>query len=254
MTNSSIVASGKKFDIGCRVVLWNEEEGLSFYPKGGYTPRKLSYKQLQNVVKCFVLHHSVTYTAHATFRGLLGRKLSVNFIIDDDVNDEGYATIYQCLDIKDYGWSHKPLNSAGPGVEISYHPQAWENKNLYSETNVKKWGVQPHNIEKDKVHGRGFNVFAPTEAQIKSSIALMAGMCRAFPNMKGTFPKDQDNQIYKTVANEQSNMLAHFHITRNKVDPMGFPFERAEKEITEINTFWCPQNKNLWQEIREWLK
>ncbi len=105
MSNFSIVVAGQKFDIGCRVVLWDQIGGLSFYKSGKYLPRKSTLEQLQSQVNCFVYHHAASYTAKATHQGLLGRGLSVNFIIDDDNND-GLATIYQCLDVKDCGYSH----------------------------------------------------------------------------------------------------------------------------------------------------
>jgi len=252
--NTSIVAAGKKFNINCRVILWNEEEGLSFYPRRrGFTPRRLSFDQLSEKMSCFILHHSVSYTAHATFRGLMGRNLSVNFIIDDDINEDGYASIYQCLDIRDYGWSHKPLNDNGPGVEISYHPQAWDEPWRYSDANIKRWGVQPHKTMKDKVHGHNLTVFAPTDAQVRSATALMAGFCRAFPDIIAEFPKAKDGSIAKKKVIKKRGLLAHFHITTNKVDPMGFPFDKVEKDIKYINETWSMRRKNVIDRIREWL-
>lgn len=228
--NTSIVAAGQKADIGCRVVLWDEPGGMSFYKPKTFSPRSGSLEKLREQVNCFVLHHSVTYTAKLTFSGLIGRGLSVNFIIDDNDVD-GYATIYQCLDIKDVGWSHKPLNFAGPGVEISYQPTAWTTPAAYSDDNVKKYGVQHHVAMDDTVHGAKRKVFGPTEAQVKSCIALLAGFCQLFPNAPVEFPKDKDGKIIKTVSKVQKGLLAHFHITNNKVDPMGFPFERVEAEV-----------------------
>ena len=39
--NTSIVAAGEKFDVGCRVVLWDEPEGLSFYKTDNLYRRNL---------------------------------------------------------------------------------------------------------------------------------------------------------------------------------------------------------------------
>jgi len=238
--NTCIVVSGKKFNARCRVVLWNEEAGLSFYPggpysKGKYRPRDLSLKKLQDEINSFVVHHSVTYTAHATFRGLIGRGLSVNFIIDDDVNEDGCATIYQCLDVKDIGYSQGTMNEKGSGVEICYHPEYWENHNLYSTANQEKWGVLPHDLVPDKIHGQKFSkVFAPTDAQVKACIHLMYAYCLAFPNVKREFPRDDKGEFIATVAPNMEGFLHHFNITRNKIDAMGFPTDYVEQEVNKM--------------------
>jgi len=235
MINTSIVACGQSFDIGCRVVLWNEEEGLSFYPKKSFFSRNVSLNELQREITCFVLHHSVTYTAHSTFRGLLGRNLSVNFIIDDDVNqDTGAATIYQCADIKEACWSHGELNRRGAGVEISYHPEAWQNAGLYSKANIEKNGVQPHDVIKDQVFGVARNVFAPTEAQIKACIRLMYGYCKLFPYVRPEFPKDKNGKIERGIVTSPKGLLLHANFNPQKADPLGLPLDRVEKEVQEL--------------------
>ncbi len=234
MANTSIVACGQKFDIGCRVVLWDEEEGLSFYPKKSFYARNVSLNDLQKDITCFVLHHSVTYTAHSTFRGLLGRNLSVNFLIDDDVNLDGISTIYQCIDIKDAGWSHGPLNRQGSGVEIAYHPEAWENPNLYSKANIEKFAVQPHEIIIDKVFKADKKVFAPTEAQVKAVIRLMWGYSELFPYVRAEFPKDADGKIIRGIVPEPKGFLLHSNFNPQKCDPVGLPLETIEQEILKL--------------------
>jgi hypothetical protein len=235
--NTNIIACGEKQDIGCPVILWDDDNGLSFYKRNNLYIRDLSLKELRKVVKCFVVHHSVTYTAKSMYNGLNARNLSCNFLIDDDVDENGFATIYQCADIKDACWSHGPMNKDGPGVEISYMPQAWEDRNLYSEYWQKKLGVQPHKIVPDTVHGHKFKVFAPTDAQVKSSIRLLWGFGKLFPGVKMQFPKDKNGKIIKTTAEDDNKLglLAHFHVTRRKIDPMGYPFEYVENEIAKLN-------------------
>lgn len=246
MTESTcIMAAGEQMDVGTKVVLWSDPNGFSFYKNKSYKPRDLSLDDLRKQIKCFVLHHSATYTAKHCYQGLNSRGLSVNFMIDDDCNENGYATIYQCLDIKDIGWSQGSVNSLGPGVEICYQPAAWNTPNAYSEVNQKKYGVQPHSPVRDKIHGVSFSVFPPTEAQIKSTIALMTGFCKLFPDVKPEFPKTVTGGINKTTVGEYTGMISHFNITKSKVDPMGFPFERAEEELKK--------NLNV-EEPKGWFK
>ena len=126
--NTSIVAAGHKFDLGCRVILWDEEEGLSFYPKGkGYIPYNQNLKQLQERIKALYIHHTVTFRAHSTFGGLQARGLACVFLIDDDGNPEtGCATIYHCLDVKEAAYTQGGVhNHDGGGIEICYYPDAF---------------------------------------------------------------------------------------------------------------------------------
>ena len=241
--NTSIVVCGKKYDTGARVVLWNEEEGLSFYPggswsKGRFSKRDVNIDQLRNLIDGFYVHHSVTYTAHSTFRALVARNLSCNFIIDDDIDDDGCATIYQLLDVKDAGWSQGgEFNRRGAGVEISYYPDAWDHPNRYNEYNRKKWGVPDHKLMPDKIHGMNFSkVFAPTEAQVNACIKLMYGYAKAFPKLKLSFPRDDEGKFIATTpsADKMVGLLHHFNITRRKIDAMGFPTDMVEAEVNRL--------------------
>jgi hypothetical protein len=228
--STSIVAAGKEFDIGCQVVRWNEPGGLAFYPYKTFNHRTSTYEQLQQEIKCFVLHHSVTYRAIHTYHGLIARGLSVNFIIDDD-NVNGYATIYQCLDIQDGGWSHKPLNNQGPGVEISYRPEAWSDPNLYNHDNRVKYSVPEHQIVSDTVHGMTRKVFAPTDAQVKACTALLWGFCELFPQVRRSFPRQDSGELAKSVVSNPEGLLSHYNLTTEKIDPAGFPHQEVEAEL-----------------------
>ena len=235
LNGTKIIFGEKEVDVGSRVVLWNDANGLSFYKYGvKYQKRDVSFEDLSKQINCFVLHHSVTYTAKQTYNALIGRNLSVNFIIDDDSVD-GVATIYQCLDGKDAGQSHAPLNMSGPGVEISYMPLYKES--TYSEHNRKKFGCQPHPVVDDVVHGQYLKVYGPSEAQVKAVINLLTGFCELFPGVNPGFPKGPDHKAARTVVRNASGLLAHSMITTNKIDPSGFPFEYVEKCVQENLTY-----------------
>jgi hypothetical protein len=236
--NTSIVVCGKKFDCGSRVVLWNEEEGLSFYAPGGkYGARNLSLKELRKKIDAFYVHYSVTYTCHSMFRGIKARGLSCNFMIDDDVREDGCATIFQCLDVKDYGFTQGGIyNHNGAGVEISYYPDAWT-PGRYSIQNQKKWGVQPHEIVSGEVHGAKFKrLFAPTDAQVKACVNLINGYRKAFPDLKLEFPRDENGKHITTVAppDQRKGLLHHYNVTRRKPDTVGFPTDYAEAEVKRL--------------------
>jgi hypothetical protein len=237
--NTCIIVGGKEFDTGIRVVLWNEEEGLSFYPNRKFHARDWDLEECRKHIKAFYIHHSVTYTAHSTFRGLMARGLSCNFMIDDDIDPEtGCATIYQHLDVKDGGWSQGGVhNHDGAGVEICYYPDAWTTPDRYSAFNRKRFGVHQHPVVSDTIHGHKFNkCYGPTDAQVKACNRLAAAYCLAFPDMPRTFPRDVDGKFISTVLpdDKRVGLMHHFNVKRGKIDAMGYPTDQAEKDINKL--------------------
>ena len=234
MTNTSIFAGEKTFNIGCRVVKWDEPNGLDFTSLKKYSPRNCTYTELQQKIKQFTVHWSVTYRANHMFNGLKARGLSVNFMIDDDCNDNGFATIYQCLDCKHAGWSQGgKFNSLGPGVEISYMPQAWE-KNMYSAYSQKKWRVPPHETMVAPVHGTKLKVHLPTNAQIESLYQLLWGFSELFPNVPAKFPRTTQGFPITTKLEkpeEYVGFVSHYHLKRSKIDTAGLDYEKIEEEV-----------------------
>lgn len=232
---TEIVAGGERFDIGVEVKLWTDSDGFNAYPMGRFNKRTASLQDLQSQIKQLVFHHSVNYTAKATFGGLAARGLSCTFIIDDDGVGDEPATIYQTLDIKEGAWSQKPLNNIGAGIEISYMPQAWKDATLYSEDKCKRWGVQPREIKNDSVNGAKFRCFGPSEGQMKSLAALAWGYSELFPSIPCRFPRDGIDIVKATLKQPElySGFLCHYHITREKIDALGLDMERVERDVEE---------------------
>lgn len=228
---NNIIISGQEFDIGTKVVLWNEKPYYNFYNTGKLKIRNLSIDQLRQKLNMIVIHHADTYRASTTFAVLKERGLSCNFLIDDDENEDGCATIYQCADIKDSCYSQKIYNDFGPGIEVSYRPGAWQNTQLYSVVNQNKYKVKPHDIVTDKIHGHTLKVFSPSKAQVKSLIFLVSGYLKAFPDIVKEFPKDENGNYIKTIVNEPRGIVNHFNLDRAKIDAIGLDLEYLEKEI-----------------------
>lgn len=258
--NTSIVVAGKKFDTGCRVILWDEEAGLSFYPIGkGYTSYNQNLEQLQNRIKALYIHHTVTYRAHSTFGGLLGRKLSSIFLIDDDVNqDTGCATIYQCLDVKEAAYTQGGIhNHDGAGIEICYYPDAWTMPPRYSPYNCDRFGVPEHKVTSDRIHGQPFpKCHGPTDAQVKACQYLACAYLTAFPNIKPEFPRDVNGNLISTVVplDMRHGLLHHYHVKREKVDAMGFPTDQFESDVKAMLEDRKPlTGKTFWDRLRGWV-
>jgi len=245
MSNTKIWATDREedaFDIGCRVVKWDEPEGLNLVKTWKYTPTKCKdLKSLQEKISQFTVHWSVTYRAKHCFNGLKARGLSVNFTIDDDCDENGFATIYQCLPISKLGWSQgrhtngQSFNGLGPGVELSYMPQLYET-DMYDAGDRKKYDVPEHDNVKAPIHGTKLSVHLPTDAQMKSLKHLTWGFCELFPDVPSTFPKDSDNVTLTTVMEEPldyTGLAGHFHLRRGKIDPAGLDFESVEGFVNE---------------------
>ena len=227
-----IIICDKDYEIECPTVTWKDPGGMNAYPFKKFNGRNLTLDQLKKQTSCFVLHHSVTYTAKTCYDVLVDRGLSCTFLIDDD-DQNGYATLYQTLDVKEVAWSHKPLNSLGAGVEICYMPQAWENTNLYSESNRKKFKVPEHQIVEDTIQGKKLKVFAPTQAQMNTVQALVYAICSNL-SVPPVFPRNDNGTISKSsIASpkDHKGLLGHFNITNQKFDPAGLDFEWLESKI-----------------------
>ena len=224
----------KSFDIGCKVVKWDEKDGIDFHPYDKYSKRNIGYDELKELIRQLTIHWSVTYRASHMKSGLIARGLSCNFMIDDDCDENGYATIYQCLPIQHAGWSQGACNLLGPGVEISYMPQAWSDPNAYSENRQKKYGVSPHDIVTAKIHGTKLKVFLPSKAQMNSLYQLIWGFHELFPSVPMKFPRDNSGGLIQTVVKgtkEYSGLVNHYHLNRGKIDAAGIDMIDLENEI-----------------------
>lgn len=229
---NKIIICDQDYSIDCPTITWKDPGGMDAYPYKKFYNRNLTLEQLKKQTSCFVLHHSVTYTAKTCYDVLVNRGLSCTFLIDDD-NKDGYATLYQTLDVKEGAWSHGALNRFGAGVEICYMPQAWENTNLYSETNRKKYKVPEHKIVEDTVQNRKLKVFAPTQAQINTVECLIQTMCLVL-DLPASFPKDAQGNIIKSVIPDPKShrgLLGHFNITVQKNDPAGLELDSIENNV-----------------------
>ena len=140
---SSIIVCGKRYDIGNKVVTFEDDPAFNAYtphrtddpkqiapfqPAKGmegavmrYRPRRLigadrSIDSLRKVIRQFVLHHDGCMDSKMCFHVLHNeRGLSVHFLIDND------GTIYQTLDLRHKAHHATTANDVSVGVEIA-HP------------------------------------------------------------------------------------------------------------------------------------
>ena len=82
----------------------------------------------------------------------------------------------------------------------------------------------------------------------------MHGYSKAFPDLKLSFPRDDDGKFISTTPSKEKmvGLLHHFNITKRKVDAMGFPTDAVEaemKRLAETSVEPTPPTKL----IRSWI-
>jgi hypothetical protein len=246
MPNTSIVVCGQKFDIGTRVVLWDEPSGLCAYDTKSYETqdRKTGeivvvsgkrYKsrlvlggtpkleKLKKIVWQFALHHSGLYRSRDTFEVLQQRGLSVHFICDDD------GTLYQTLDVRERAYHIGGNNAMSVGVEIDSRATAGQRPDAYDEVHQRKYKVGPRQIRSDTIHGVKMKGFDYSDGQYAALVKLAKGLARIFPLIRPDFPRGADGKIIKAELKDPKSFkgfICHYHVTRTKIDPLAFDYAR----------------------------
>ena len=199
---------------------------------------------LQDVVDQFVMHYDVCGVSKKCFQVLHdGRGLSVHFMLDID------GTIYQTLDLKERAWHATISNSRSIGVEIAgigaypekrkevlnrwYFPDEEGGIELKPPRYLGALGLRksPFYARPDRkeivlgtVQGEKLYQYDFTPEQYDSLIKLTATLCRIFPKLKCTYPKDIDGKLIPHQLTEKQwkdfrGVLGHYHVQGNKTDP-----------------------------------
>ena len=263
MNNTSIVVCGQKYDIGTRVVLWDEPEGFCAYDTEAYeTEDRKTGKinvvkgkrycsrlalggtpdlaKLQSVVYELALHHSGLMRSKDTFETLQQRGLSVHFILDSDLS----GTLYQTLDLRERAYQIGSNNKMSVGVEIDSRALASKYPDAYDEAHQKKYGVGPRKIKLDTIHGMKMKGFDYSDAQYATLIKLAKVLIKIFPLIKPDFARDENGQIIKTQLDNPTQyhgFLTHFQNTVRKIDPLCFDFDRFLLGVNGATEITQPQ-------------
>lgn len=210
-----------------------------------------SLELLEEYVDQFVMHYDVCGTSRRCFEVLHDlRGLSVHFMLDVD------GTIYQTLDVKERAWHAGEANDRSVGIEIA-------NIGAYPDmTTLDKWygkdddgrpyitfpeSVVPTGIRTEgfvarpardepvegTIHGRKLHQYDLTSEQYDSLIKLVATLHEALPNLALDYPRDasgrvRTDKLTPEELDEFQGLIAHWHITENKIDPgPAFDWERV---------------------------
>jgi hypothetical protein len=254
---NAIMMQGVAFDIGARVVKWNEKGGFDGYTTKRVVVHKVNRKtgaEKTKVIKGpryskrsikkisqFFLHHSGGDGSRPSsmYQTLYNyRNLSVHYANEDN----GIA--YQFNDAVDCTWHAGKHNKPSIGVENCLYPLVKSRPDYYSPARNKRTGNLPHKIRTERVHGCKIKVFCMPAKQQDTLARLAAGNWVALAYLTGEerflqppqLPKTSRGTVPKTVIKdplEHVGMIGHFHATRKKIDPLGLNWEKFEDDVNE---------------------
>jgi len=280
--NTCIVICGKKVDIGTKVILWNDPDGLNAYGrsknvyyiedrKTGKKKKEVvsgarfnsrskissqpSLNKIRNIVTQFFLHHSGLYRAKDTFNVLHNQRgISCHFILDDD------GTIYQTLDMRERAWHAGLNNTIAVGVEIDSRAYAKSLPKAYDKFHQKRFGVMPRNKRLDRVNGDNILGYEYNDAQYNALINLGIGVKDIFPRLWESpnkylidFPRDQNGDIIKSKLSNPTKhigFICHYNSSSSKRDPIAFDHDRFLRGVFEDN----PNQKSTFVDLSDWEK
>ncbi len=251
---------GIAFDIGCRVVKWNEKGGFNGYTtkrvevpvvnrKTGVERIKIikgprySKRDINRIIQ-FFLHHSGGDGRNPSgmFETLYNnRNLSVHYANEDN------GILYQYNDAVDCTWHAGKHNPICFGLENCLYPFVKSRPDYYSPARNKRTKNLPHKKRVEKIHGRDIEVFCMPDPQMDSMARLVSGNWVAMAHITGKeifleppqLPKTTRNTVPKTVIKDPRKhvgMIGHFHATKKKPDPCGVDWDRLENDVDDY--YW----------------
>jgi hypothetical protein len=250
---SSIIVCGQRFDVGQKVVTFQDDQQFNAYlerrtdkpseiypfaPAKGlgqmaarYRPRRLigadrSLERLRQVVRQFVVHHDGCQDSKMCFHVLHNeRGLSVHFLIDND------GTIYQTLDLVDCAFQAAGVNEISIGVELANRGDAVRFPNEYHGRREKQTCT---------IHGHQFLAYAYTKEQNEAMVNLGKALARIFPNLPQAHPiTPTGDPMWANLPDprEFAGYLGHYHVTDQKWDPGPYDFKYLISKIRGKTVF-----------------
>jgi hypothetical protein len=262
----AIAVGGRLFDIGTRVIRWNQPGGFD-----GYTRAREDWDE-EDRKTGKIVHHTIKgprYSSRAwqgdplrKIRQLLlhhtggdgpdpasmyqtlwnRRKLSVQFSAEDD------GRIFQYLDAKECAWHGGALNGASIGCECALFPDVNADPDYYSPAGCARRHNLPHDKDVETIQGVTRPVYLMPPGQVEAVARLCAGLWVAlgvlrpgdplfaapplFPRL-GTPPAIPSSVIPK--PKDHAGLITHYHATVHKWDPAGVDLGSLE---AAIGSFW----------------
>ncbi len=156
-----------------------------------------------------ILHHDACISALRCFAVLQARGLSTHFCIDND------GTVFQFAD---------------PALEVAYHAGRFNGRSIGIDISnaVLTRFADRYDPRREQatlpVHGRPVTGLLPYPCQIEAALALLRVLRQHFPGIANDHRSEA--RFFEDVAPETPGIFGHLQVTRGKIDPFGFPFER----------------------------
>ena len=157
----------------------------------------------------FVVHWDGCLDSEMCHRVIEGRGLSVHFCIDTD------GTIIQLMDTNNIAWHARGVNTQSIGVEVA-NPVYMK----YQDKQDSPRPVWPAEKFNGKTQQKRLGFYPIQEQALKVLIDSVCGYYQiplVYPTYKGQI-KD---------PHKFSGVIGHYHVTRNKTDPLGLDFSKV---------------------------
>jgi N-acetylmuramoyl-L-alanine amidase len=251
MSTSGIIVCGKRYDVGHKVVTFDDDGGYSAYvphrtdkidqiyaldPAPGLSQRATRYRlrrfmgqstrmrHLRGVVRQIVVHLDGCRDARMCYSVLHNQRgLSVHFMVDND------GTIYQCLDLLHCAYHAGGVNEISVGIELQNRGDAARYPSYYPG------GRETVTC---RIHGAQFLSYDFTGAQYTAMIRLCKVLSRIF-DVPLTSPHENGQQVWTTISGVRNyrGFLGHYHLSKDKWDPGPWDFYRLFRNIGTRTTF-----------------
>jgi len=202
-SQKNIICNGVKIPI-----LWGKV--ITFEDKNGFVAPENTYKKADRTkIDMFVCHFDVCFSSASCFKVLKERKLSVQFMIDND------GTIFQTMDTKHIAWHAAGVNVNSVGVEIS---NAFYSK--YQNT-YEKMGLNKRPIIKDSIiHGQKLE---PHLGFYPEQLKALSALCKSLNGGVGIELQTPDSFtiVPEIVNGTYKGIFHHYNLTTNKIDSAG---------------------------------
>jgi hypothetical protein len=143
--------------------------------------------------------------------------------------------LYQTLDVRERAYHIGGNNAMSVGIEIDSRAVAGKYPDAYDEAHQKKYKVGPRRVKLDTIHGMKMKGFDYSDAQYTTLVKLARVLVEIFPLIKTDFPRGSAGNIIKTelsAPKKHQGFICHFQVTRNKIDPISFDFDKFLAGVT----------------------
>jgi hypothetical protein len=253
--SSAFILGRKAYDIGVRVVKWNEKNGYDGYKR----PLRIKerHKGVDNIKQLLIHHAGQDRRDPGTMYRVLWaqRKLSVHFALDEFAECrnglEAGPIVWQFVDC-DWVTKHAgSMNKTSIGIEVCHFPSAWENTYYYSPENNRRKNNLPHEVITQPVFSKKRKVFAFTDGATDALARLYAGCWVAVGHQRNggfvneydkapKFPRTNGKIPFDVVSNFRNwtGLILHRQCSKRKWDPAGLDLEFFEKLVEDYyNSF-----------------